>query len=315
MATRDDLDMKKDAQLPEETGSDTADMGSASLGGYVNPYAGQIQELYQSISGRQPFTYDVNSDAMYEALKDQYITGGRMAMMDTMGQAATLTGGYGNSYAQGVGQQAYQGYLQGLNDQLPDLYDMALQNYIQQGDTMLQQYSMLQDMEADDYGKFQDQMALVQPQVLEMLQAGIRPSDEMLAASGLSQEYLDMLIGNMGASGSNNPLAGGVANWWLETDQGKAWLEGSDGQRWLRSREGQIWSGKHGSTGGDVPMYGDVAEAAMQAWESWYGNDNETKMARVNEVLDAAVEDGFSSEDADAIRDYIENGLLSTPRG
>lgn len=253
-----DLYMEKDKKLPEEIGTDTAEMGSNTLGGYVNPYAGQIQELYEGISSRQPFKYDVNEDAMYQALKDQYITGGQMAMMDTMGQAAQLTGGYGNSYAQGVGQQAYQGYLQGLNDQLPDLYNMALQNYIQTGDAMLQQYGMLQDMAADDYGKYQDQMALVQPQVLEMLQNGVMPSDEMMAASGLSQEYLDMLIGNMGASGSNNPLAGGVANWWLETDQGKAWLEGVDGKRWLRSREGQIWSGKHGSTGGNI--YTQAAE-------------------------------------------------------
>lgn len=178
---------------PEETGTDTAEMGSATLGGYVNPYEGQIMELYKGISERKPFRYDVNEDVMYQNLRDQYIAGGQMAMMDTMGQAAQLTGGYGNSYAQGVGQQAYQGYLQGLNDQIPDLYNMALQNYIQTGDAMLQQYGMLQDMAADDYGKYQDQMALVQPQVLEMLESGIRPSDEMIAASGLSKEYIDAM--------------------------------------------------------------------------------------------------------------------------
>lgn len=178
---------------PEETGTDTAEMGSATLGGYVNPYEGQIMELYKGISERKPFRYDVNEDVMYQNLRDQYIAGGQMAMMDTMGQAAQLTGGYGNSYAQGVGQQAYQGYLQGLNDQVPDLYNMALQNYIQTGDAMLQQYGLLQDMADDDYGKYKDQMALVKPQVLEMLQAGVRPSDEMIAASGLSKEYIDAM--------------------------------------------------------------------------------------------------------------------------
>lgn len=193
MTRKDELEMEKDAVLPEEIGTDSDGMGAATQGGYVNPYAGQIQELYQNISNRQPFQYDVDSDALYQALKDQYITGGKLAMMDTMGQAAQLTGGYGNSYAQGVGQQAYQGYLQGLNDQLPDLYNMALQNYIQTGDAMLQEYGMLQDMAADDYGKYQDQMALIQPQVLEMLQAGVRPSDEMIAASGLSKEYIEAL--------------------------------------------------------------------------------------------------------------------------
>lgn len=193
MTRKDDLEMEKDAALPEEIGTDSDGMGAATLGGYVNPYAGQIQELYQNISNRQPFQYDVDSDAMYQALKDQYVAGGQMAMMDTMGQAAQLTGGYGNSYAQGVGQQAYQNYLQGLTDQMPNLYDMALQNYIQTGNAMLQEYDMLQDMAAQDYGMWQDQMALVQPQVLEMLQAGKRPSQEMLAQSGLSQEYVDAM--------------------------------------------------------------------------------------------------------------------------
>ena len=316
MTRKDDLEMEKDAALPEEIGTDSDGMGAATLGGYVNPYAGQIQELYQNISSRQPFQYDVDSDAMYQALKDQYITGGKLAMMDTMGQAAQLTGGYGNSYAQGVGQQAYQGYLQGLNDQLPDLYNMALQNYIQTGDAMLQEYGMLQDMAADDYGKYQDQMALIQPQVMEMLAAGVRPSDEMLAASGLSQEYLNMLIGNMGASGgSNNPLAGGVANWWLETEQGQAWLEGPDGKRWQRSREGQIWKNKHGSTLGEVPMYGDVAEAAAQAWEAWAGVDPSIGMEKVNEVLNAATDDGFSADDAEIIRKLIDNGKLGGAKG
>ena len=203
--------IKKKDELPDETGADTAEMGTATFGQYTNPYAGQIQELYEGITAREPFQYDVNEDAMYEALRDQYITGGQMAMMDTMGQAAQLTGGYGNSYAQGVGQQAYHGYLQGLNEQLPDLYNMALNNYIQTGDAMLQQYSMLQDMAADDYGKFiddrnfqyqadQDQKAWdYQDQMdqremaIQMLEKGQRPSDEMLEAAGLSQEYVDAL--------------------------------------------------------------------------------------------------------------------------
>lgn len=248
------IDEKK--KRPEETGTDTADMGGATLGSYVNPYEGQIMELYKGISERKPFQYDVNEDAMYQNLRDQYIAGGQMAMMDTMGQAAQLTGGYGNSYAQGAGQQAYQSYLQGLNDQIPDLYNMALQNYIQTGDTMLQQYGMLQDMAADDYGKWTDQRNydymvetdkrdydykvetdkrdhdykvetdkrnydymvetdkrdhdyMVQQDhmdreyrdqmdardmALQMLELGKRPSDELMAAAGLSKEYIDAIL-------------------------------------------------------------------------------------------------------------------------
>lgn len=236
---------------PEETGTDTAEMGSATLGGYVNPYEGQIMELYKGISERKPFRYDVNEDVMYQNLRDQYIAGGQMAMMDTMGQAAQLTGGYGNSYAQGVGQQAYQGYLRGLNDQVPDLYNMALQNYIQTGDAMLQQYGMLQDMAADDYGKYQDNMALVQPQVMEMLQNGVMPSDELLQQSGLSKEYLQMLAQNGGLmeQGSDGRWYVAEGSDWFQGEKDafnndEGWLSTSDGQRWLNTREGQRWASR-----------------------------------------------------------------------
>ena len=174
--------------------------------GYQSQYRDQIQGLYDQIANRKDFTYDVNADAMYQQLKDQYVQGGRMAMMDTMGQAQAMTGGYGNSYAQGVGQQAYQGYLQGLNDQVPNLYQMALNRYIQQGDQMLDQYSMLTAQEAQDYARWQDQQNLAMQQAQAMIDKGVRPSDELLAQTGLSKEYLDaMLPENAGAGWSYNP--------------------------------------------------------------------------------------------------------------
>ena len=49
--------------------------------GYQSQYKDQIQGLYDQIANRKDFTYDVNADAMYQQLKDQYIQGGRMAMI------------------------------------------------------------------------------------------------------------------------------------------------------------------------------------------------------------------------------------------
>ena len=57
-------------------------------------------------------------------------------MRDTMGQAAALTGGYGSSYAQSVGQQQYDSYLQSLGEALPELYGMAWQRYNAEGDAL-----------------------------------------------------------------------------------------------------------------------------------------------------------------------------------
>lgn len=123
---------------------------------YANSYEGKLQDLYNQIVNRDKFTYDVNSDALYRQYADQYVQLGRMAMMDTMGQAAALTGGYGSSYAQQVGQQTYDAYLQNLTDSIPQLYGQALNLYNSEGDKLTQQYGMLGDLAADEYGKYRD---------------------------------------------------------------------------------------------------------------------------------------------------------------
>jgi hypothetical protein len=100
-----------------------------------------------SILNRKDFQYDVNEDALYQQYKDRYVNLGQQAMMDTMGQAAKLTGGYGNSNAQMVGQQAYQSYLQGLTDKIPELAQAAYQRYAQQGQDLYQKYGLLNTQE------------------------------------------------------------------------------------------------------------------------------------------------------------------------
>jgi hypothetical protein len=75
-----------------------------------------------------------------------------------MGQAAAMTGGYGNSYGQSVGQQAYQGYLQQLNDKVPELYQLALSKYQMEGDALMDQYGILGAKEEQEYGRHRDQV-------------------------------------------------------------------------------------------------------------------------------------------------------------
>ena len=123
---------------------------------YEDKYSGQMQDLYKQISGRGPFQYDTAKDPLFQGYKDQYMAAGKLAMKDTMGQAAALTGGYANTYGQQVGQQAYDAYLQKLGDVIPTLYGMAMDNYKMQGDQMLQEYSMLGDMRDRDYGMYRD---------------------------------------------------------------------------------------------------------------------------------------------------------------
>lgn len=125
---------------------------------YANSYEDEIREVYDSIVNREKFTYDVNADALYNQYKDQYVSLGKLAMQDTMGQAAAMTGGYGNSYAASVGNQAYQSYLSQLNQVVPELYGMAYDRYRQEGQDLLNQYNMLGDMRDAEYNQYLNEL-------------------------------------------------------------------------------------------------------------------------------------------------------------
>ena len=133
-----------------------ADIKKNAPSAYVSPYQAQLDDLYSKIVNRQPFQYDLNGDMLYQNAKEQYQQLGKQAMVDTIGQAAQLTGGYGNSYAQNVGNQAYQQYLLKLNEQLPTYYNLAMQRYNMEGDALNNQYGLLADRENEAYGRYRD---------------------------------------------------------------------------------------------------------------------------------------------------------------
>ena len=128
-------------------------------GAYQSQWQSMMDDYMGKLMNRDPFSYNLNEDALYQQYKDQYVLQGQQAMMDTMGQASAMTGGYGNSYAQTAGQQTYQGYLQQLNDRVPELYQMALNQYNQEGQNLLNQYGMLADRENQDYGRYRDTLS------------------------------------------------------------------------------------------------------------------------------------------------------------
>lgn len=123
---------------------------------FTSSYDSEIAGLYDKIINRDKFAYDYSSDPLYGQYKENYVQQGRQAMRDTMGQAAALTGGYGSSYSQAVGQQQYDAYLQRLNDVLPELYANAYSYYKGEGDRLSQEYALASDMRNQEYSQFRD---------------------------------------------------------------------------------------------------------------------------------------------------------------
>ena len=194
---------------------------------FSSSYDDQITELYNKIVSREAFKYDPMSDSLYGQYREQYARMGQMAMRDSMGKAAALTGGYGSSYAQKVGQQEYDEYLQKLGEVMPELYAAAYQRYKDQGEALESQYQRLTALEKDEYDRYRDQVEDEKYQqgmeadrekadndrkdknydrLVELItKAGYTPSQEELEQSGMTQEqaeaYLRRYSGNGGGSG------------------------------------------------------------------------------------------------------------------
>ncbi|MEE3458732.1 MAG: hypothetical protein VZQ75_02635, partial [Candidatus Faecousia sp.] len=102
----------------------------------------QANDLLSQIDNRPAFQYDAATDPLYQSYKDQYVHQGKRAMEDTMGQAAGLTGGYGSTYSQSVGNQAYNEYLTKLSAQIPVLAQQARAAYDAEGQRMMDRYNL-----------------------------------------------------------------------------------------------------------------------------------------------------------------------------
>ena len=120
---------------------------------YTSGFEARLQELYDQIAGREAFSYDPEEDEMYKRYAKLYAAQGAAAMEDTMGQAAALTGGYGSSYAQAVGQQAYDRYLGELAALVPELRQAALAEYTQEGKALTDRYGLLRQQESAAYDR------------------------------------------------------------------------------------------------------------------------------------------------------------------
>lgn len=129
---------------------------------FQSKYTEQIDSILDSILNRPEFSYtgkEMNADPLYQMYKDSYMRQGNLAMRDTMANASALTGGYGNTYAQAAGQQAYDAYLSHLNDKALDFYDRAYQKYRDQGNDLYNQMNVVTGLDNTDYQRYRDEVS------------------------------------------------------------------------------------------------------------------------------------------------------------
>lgn len=218
---------------------------------FSSSYDDEIKELYKKIVNREGFQYRPSADPLYGVYRDQYTREGRLAMQNSIGQAAALTGGYGSSYGQAVGQQQYDQYLQKLGDVLPELYSNAYKLYEDEGNRLSEQYDRATGLADAEYGRYRDKVGDAQfdremdtkQQQQEFAQnqtsfetlvsliekTGYQPSEEELQKVGMSSELVSALKneylrknGLLSTGGSASSASSYTAIPWKENKKFKA---------------------------------------------------------------------------------------------
>lgn len=116
----------------------------------------QLDALTAQILGREPFSYDYRTDPRWQAYKKEYTREGQRAAADTLGQYAAMTGGTPSSAAVTASQQAGDYYAAQMADKIPELYKAAYDMYLDEGNQMRQNASLLSGQIGDAYGRTRD---------------------------------------------------------------------------------------------------------------------------------------------------------------
>ena len=116
-------------------------------------YTDQLKDMMSQIQNREKFSYDVDTDPLFQQALASAMNSGKTAMQDTIGQASALTGGYGSTYATTAGNQAYNSFIEDAYNNLPQYYQMAMEAYQMEGEELYRQYGMLVDADATEYNR------------------------------------------------------------------------------------------------------------------------------------------------------------------
>lgn len=113
---------------------------------YEREYLSNASSIANSLRNMGEFKYKPDSDPVYLAYREKYLSEGGRAAEDSMAAYSALTGGYANSAAASAAAQAEQYYAKKLTDTIPVLAKQAYQRYIDRYNNKLDLLNSMTDM-------------------------------------------------------------------------------------------------------------------------------------------------------------------------
>ncbi len=158
-----------------------------------------LKDLYGDIMDGTE--YDVTQDPAYAGLKKAAYRESDRTMRDVLAQGNVRTNGFANSAAVTAASQARDYKMSQFDDKAAELEDRALSKKNAQISAKMQLLSALEGMEAtrrqnylDDLDRLEQQAdkekSIAESEALNIIKMGGVPTDELLAKTGWSQEYI-----------------------------------------------------------------------------------------------------------------------------
>ena len=125
---------------------------------YTSRYDETIQSMIKDMLERPEFSYDPDSDVVWQSYQKAYGREGDRATQNALGAAAAASGGMPSSYATTAAAQAGNYYAAQAADKIPELYEAAYNRYLNEFNMDASKIGIVQGQEQTDYNRYLDEL-------------------------------------------------------------------------------------------------------------------------------------------------------------
>ena len=271
------------------------DYGDFTYDPYESRYDSTIQDLIAGILDRPDFSYDAATDPLYQQYRKQYTREGDRATEDALGAAAAASGGIPSSYASTAAGQAANYYAAQMTDKIPELYELAYNQYLNDYQMQLSDLGVVQGQEQTDYDRYLNDRNL---DYNVWLNGYDRRANDLQTALGLQNNDFNEYLAALDQYNADRNFAYGQF-----TDE----LADQANER-AQALENAILAGEYGDYSylNDLGINTDQSPTALQQ----QANAQALAQAQVDQMLAAGsmpsaellAASGYSQEYADALR-------------
>lgn len=136
--------------------------GGADGSGYLpldregeSPWRASLDGTVRALMNREDFSYDPETDPLYQSYRKEYAREGSRAAEDALGRAAALTGGVPSTAAVTAASQAGDYYAAQLAVKVPELWSLAWSRYKDEDNRLRDDLSLLMSLEKTGYERGQ----------------------------------------------------------------------------------------------------------------------------------------------------------------